>query len=288
MAITVSAPQNIGSPNGNSLALYKDASTGVFYIKDINGQIEPLSVSSGFVSGSGITGQIPKWKDASTLDDSVITQDSSGNIGINTTSPLEKLEVVGTMYATPILYTSNQDAYALKIGASNNILFDMGIKIKSNSIGTPYISICSTTEEDAIVVKQSFVGIGIAEPLGTEKLRVEGTVLADVQNSSAYGFRALNSLGVADSGIRFNVDSAELLLSNSSDVQTVRLGSNLDSYINGGKLGIGTITPTSKLEVQGGDVEVGDFNNGVILQSPDATRYRIQVENGGTLSVTAI
>ena len=67
-----------------------------------------------------------------------------------------------------------------------------------------------------------------------------------------------------------------------------RLGSDLDSYINGGKLGIGTITPTSKLEVQGGDVEVGDFNNGVILQSPDATRYRIQVENGGTLSVTAI
>ena len=43
MSITVSAPNNISSPNGNSLALYKDASTGVFYVKDINGQIEPLS-----------------------------------------------------------------------------------------------------------------------------------------------------------------------------------------------------------------------------------------------------
>ena len=42
MAITVSAPQNIGSPNGNSLALYKDASTNKFTVKDIYGVVEEL------------------------------------------------------------------------------------------------------------------------------------------------------------------------------------------------------------------------------------------------------
>jgi hypothetical protein len=45
MAITLSAPQNIGSPNGNSLALYKDASTGKYFVKDINGQIEEFSAN---------------------------------------------------------------------------------------------------------------------------------------------------------------------------------------------------------------------------------------------------
>lgn len=43
MSITVSAPNNISSPNGNSLALYKDADTNKLFVKDINGQIEELS-----------------------------------------------------------------------------------------------------------------------------------------------------------------------------------------------------------------------------------------------------
>lgn len=47
MAITVSAPNNVESPSGNSLALYKDASTSKFYIKDINGQIEELPTGGG-------------------------------------------------------------------------------------------------------------------------------------------------------------------------------------------------------------------------------------------------
>jgi len=40
MAITLSSPNNISSPRGNSLALYKDASTGKYFVKDIYGKIE--------------------------------------------------------------------------------------------------------------------------------------------------------------------------------------------------------------------------------------------------------
>lgn len=39
MSITVSKPNNISSPNGNSLALYKDADTGKYFVKDIYGKI---------------------------------------------------------------------------------------------------------------------------------------------------------------------------------------------------------------------------------------------------------
>ena len=56
----------------------------------------------------------------------------------------------------------------------------------------------------------------------------------------------------------------------------------------GGNVGIGTTSPASKLEVDGGDIEVDDSASGLILRSPDGTRYRVTVANGGTLSVSAV
>jgi len=41
--ISKSLPQNIQSPDGNSLAVYIDEPSGVMYVKDIYGNIEPLS-----------------------------------------------------------------------------------------------------------------------------------------------------------------------------------------------------------------------------------------------------
>jgi hypothetical protein len=36
------------------------------------------------------------------------------------------------------------------------------------------------------------------------------------------------------------------------------------------------------------DFEISNLNNGIILKSPDGTRYRITVQNGGALSVNAV
>jgi len=112
-----------------------------------------------------------------------------GNVGIGTTAPGEKLEVEGTVYATPITYSANQDAYALKIGASNNVAFDMGVKIKSTSGGVPYMSFRSASTEDVIVVGGSNVGIGTTNPLS--KLHVAGGT--STQTTLTIGANGTNS-----------------------------------------------------------------------------------------------
>jgi hypothetical protein len=50
MSLSVSQPQNITSPNGNSLAVYIDGLSGIMMLKDIYGKIEPIS--NYFASGT--------------------------------------------------------------------------------------------------------------------------------------------------------------------------------------------------------------------------------------------
>ena len=49
----------------------------------------------------------------------------------------------------------------------------------------------------------------------------------------------------------------------------------------------GEVQATNALTA-GGDVEVSTISKGVILKSPDGTRYRLTVANGGTLTVAAV
>ena len=79
------------------------------------------------------------------------------------------------------------------------------------------------------------------------------------------------------------------LQSVSNDFTLKEAGSNTRLIVKaGGNVGIGTNTPTSKLEVAGGDIELSDIAGGITMISPDGTRYRITVANGGTLTVTAV
>ena len=54
-------------------------------------------------------------------------------------------------------------------------------------------------------------------------------------------------------------------------------------------VGIGTDFPISKLTVVNGDISVGiNTSHGLILTSPNGTRYRLTVSNTGVLSTTIV
>lgn len=52
--------------------------------------------------------------------------------------------------------------------------------------------------------------------------------------------------------------------------------------VNGTSKFVGNLTNTT------GDIEILDSAKGIILKSPDGTRYRVKVANGGILTVTAL
>lgn len=92
---------------------------------------------------------------------------------------------------------------------------------------------------------------------------------------------ALNSFGIvpvsaANTGVVYNIastvkiDGSPILGTNTS------FNKSLSLYVKTGN------------SLFGGDIEVNSNLNGIILKSPDGTRYRITVANGGTLTVTAL
>ena len=114
----------------------------------------------------------------------------------------------------------------------------------------------------------------------------------DVKNQTANtnAFRVLSSNNVASLILKEDSSSnAELTLRDGLGNTNVKLDTAGNCFIIGStKLGIGTDAPVSKLSVLGGDIEVQTIASGLILKSPNGTRYRITVDNSGNLSTSAV
>ena len=48
------------------------------------------------------------------------------------------------------------------------------------------------------------------------------------------------------------------------------------------------VSTSSRLTLYGGDMELDEASRGIILKSPNGTRYKLTVDNGGNLAVTAV
>ena len=96
----------------------------------------------------------------------------------------------------------------------------------------------------------------------------------------------------ADVDLTYRTDDNILTVPNinlSSSGLTVGTGGTVITTTSGGSVGLGTISPVSKLSVVGGDASVGiNTSQGIILTSANGTRYRLFVENDGTIKTVAV
>ncbi len=222
---------------------------------------------------------------------------NTGNVGIGTNSPSAKLEVNGgeirtTRENVPANYlslsTTSAGSFIKNTGGTSK-----GLTFDNVSVTSPYINFKLLSSEAMRITSTGNVGIGTTSPSdklqvnqGSDSFRgitIEGTspalYLKDTQATNAH------HIGSNGNYLYFLEDSNQSGTYN--NIMAYWDPSN-NFIFNTGNVGIGTTSPGSKLEVQGGDIEVDDSASGLILKSPDGTRYRITVANGGTLTVTAV
>jgi hypothetical protein len=158
--------------------------------------------------------------------------DSSGNVGIGTTSPDSKLHVYGT--SNPVFKVEDDGgAWGFMQAAGSNQVYVGSGPSANLSI---YAGLSSAM---TILASNRNVGIGTSSP--SSKLVVAGRV--DFQND----FRLRGTDAAANQGVvRFYVDSSNKLF-----IDTANDGSNLFAIDSSGNVGIGTSSPSQKLDVNG-------------------------------------
>ena len=200
---------------------------------------------------------------------------SGGNVGIGTTAPNDKLDVVGRVYAYRYIAVSSNAASPAYATDTNTGMFNAG----SNIIG---FSISSA--EKMRLNADGNLGIGTSSP--AYKLEVNGNFAAGGTSTIGTTYPQLTLNGTTnqhayliinrtnyESGIQFQTSGTTkwwMYMPSGNDA-ALRFYTNQNSsgdilnLTNTGNVGIGTTSPGAKLEVYG-VVRVSESSSGGILQ----------------------
>jgi len=158
----------------------------------------------------------------------------------------------------------------------------------ASAAGSNLVDIQSNGTSDVVIDSSGRVGINTTSPSAplsvqasstAEGIKILGRAADDIGD-----FAFLENDGTTEIG-RIQARTTELSFRARQSGQSILFitggiaeRARIDSS---GNLGIATSTPDDKLEI-------GGAGAGIILASPDGTRYRLTVANGGTLSIAAV
>lgn len=258
--------------------------TEVFTVASITDNTT-LTLSADFQGGA--TSQ------AGFTDNNALTVANSGDIGIGTTSPNARLEIEDANTSESVL---------LKITADDENV--TGLVIGNDSWSTTDTHGLSFSVEDAGLCKIAAGGAGaeLALIFSSEKFRLKSDsggrgVIGIGTSTPVYPVHIERNDGKGikiDDGVDNLVIESNTLgnfrasVSGSNDFTILTAATARITVKGTGNVGIGDSNPASKLTVKGGDIEVEDSGDGLILSSPNGTRYRITVDNSGNLSTSAV
>ena len=250
-----------------------------------NSYITPENNTSGAEISTGGT-FIVKTGSTPTL---ALTLDASGNLGVGTSTPSEKLTVEsgGGFIATFKSLTASdfrpirfQNAAGSDVGYIGNNDSTDEFSLNANDQPLVFGSGAGGLEKMRLDTNGN-LGVGTSTP----NANLETTKAITFINSDTIGqFLIKSAAGSTGDMLNFGVDSANSLAfiqANEKGVNTIPLV--LQRY--GGNLGVGTSTPSAKLDVYG-DIKLGTTANSNILNRSDS--HWVQYNGGATTNNTYI
>jgi hypothetical protein len=232
-----------------------DIGAAAYRIKDLylSGSASVGSVSAtGNITANGVTIGASDVRSSSGVltlggTSEAMRIDSSGNVGIGTSSPSRKLHVkesgsfVATFEGGTNAYTSwsNSTGTAGYIGSANGLgsggLTDLGVRSENN-----LIFLTNAGSERMRIDSSGNIGIGITNP--TTKLHVAGIVqVVESSNTAFYGGDYVRVFG----------SGQEYGFRNTGGTTKANISMSGNSYFNGGNVGIGTSSPAAKAHIVG-------------------------------------
>jgi hypothetical protein len=297
---TPTAPLHIeGATNSEVLKVEADADPYIRWVEN--------GTNVGFLQFTGGTAYLSNMANGSfqfrTNNTTKMLITSSGNVGIGTTSPSEKLEInpndggdtrnIKTFFNTSSVYnpasegTEEKVVSGLKFGWYSDY-YQIGATRGGGTDVADFV-ISDTGQERLIIKANGNVGINVTSPSAGLQIALGGTTIPSAGSNTGSVCFGNTTSGNAY-GLVMGANSSGVGYISSQRTDGTATTYNLAIQPNGGNVGIGTTSPDNKLHIKGGSVtrlkiESSGSNTGVLLTENGSDKWSVASVSGGSFQL---